>query len=46
MNLRNFIDEVDVTESFDDFQSVDKVAIPKFSNNVINEIFDELSFKR
>ena len=41
--FEEFIDEVDVTESFDDFQSVDKVAIPKFSNNVINEIFDELS---
>ena len=41
--FEEFIDEVDVTESFDDFQSVDKVVIPKFSNNVINEIFDELS---
>ena len=41
--FEEFIDEVDVTESFDDFQSVDKVVMPKFSNNVINEIFDELS---
>jgi len=41
--FEEFIDEVDGTESFDDFQSVDKVVIPKFSNNVINEIFDELS---
>lgn len=41
--FEEFIDEVDVTESFEDFQSVDKVVIPKFSNNVIKEIFDELS---
>ena len=41
--FEEFIDEVDVTESFEDFQSVDKVVIPKLANNVINEIFDELS---
>ena len=42
--FEEFIDEVDVTESFEDRQSVDKVVIPKFSNDVLNEIFDELSF--
>ena len=41
--FEEFIDEVDVTESFEDRQSVDKVVIPKFSNDVLNEIFDELS---
>ena len=41
--FEEFIDEVDVTESFEDCQSVDKVVMPKFSNDVLNEIFDELS---
>ena len=41
--FEEFIDEVDVTESFEDCQSVDEVVIPKFTNDVLNEIFDELS---
>lgn len=41
--FEEFIDEVDVTESFEDCRSVDEVVIPKFTNDVLNEIFDELS---
>lgn len=41
--FEEFIDEVEVKESFEDCQSVDKVKVPKFSNDVLNEILDELS---
>ena len=41
--FEDFIDEVEVKESFEDCQSVDEVVIPKFTNDVLNEIFDELS---
>ena len=41
--FEEFIDEVDVTESFEDCQSVDEVIIPKFTNDVLNEILGELS---
>lgn len=41
--FEEFIDEVDVTESFEDCRFVDEVVIPKFTNDVLNEIFDELS---
>lgn len=41
--FENFIDSVEVTESFEDCQSVEKVVVPKFSNDVLSEILGELS---
>ena len=41
--FEDFIDEVEVTESFEDCQPVEKVIIPKFSKDVLNEILGELS---
>ena len=41
--FEDFIDEVEVTESFEDCQPVEKVIIPKFSEDVLNEILGELS---
>ena len=41
--FEDFIDEVEVKESFEDCQSVNKVVIPKFSDDVLNEILGELS---
>lgn len=41
--FEDFIDEVEVKESFEDCQSVDKVVIPKFSDDVLNEVLGELS---
>ena len=41
--FEEFIDEVEVKESFEDCQSVDEVKVPKFSNDVLNEILGELS---
>lgn len=41
--FEEFIDEVKVKESFEDCQSVDEVKVPKFSNDVLNEILGELS---
>ena len=41
--FEDFIDEVEVTESFEDCQSVNKVVIPKFSDDVLNEVLGELS---
>lgn len=41
--FEKFIDEIEVIESFEDCQSVDKVEIPKFSNDVLSEILGELS---
>lgn len=38
-----FIDKVEVIESFEDCQSVEKVVVPKFSNDVLSEILGELS---
>ena len=38
-----FIDKVEVIESFEDCQSVEKVVVPKFTNDVLNEILGELS---
>lgn len=37
------IDKVEVIESFEDCQSVEKVVVPKFSNDVLSEILGELS---
>ena len=41
--FEDFIDEVEVTESFEDCQPVEKVIIPKLSEDVLNEILGELS---
>ena len=41
--FEDFIDEVEVKESFEDCQSVNKVVIPKFSDDVLNEVLGELS---
>ena len=41
--FEDFIDEVEVTVSFEDCQPVGKVIIPKFSEDVLNEILGELS---
>jgi len=41
--FEDFIDEVEVTESFEDCQPVEKVIIPKFSKDVLNEILGEFS---
>lgn len=41
--FEEFIDGVDVTESFEDCKFVDEVVISKFTNDILNEIFDELS---
>lgn len=41
--FEDFIDEVGVTESFEDCQPVEKVIIPKLSEDVLNEILGELS---
>ena len=41
--FEDFIDEVEVKESFEDCQSVNKVVIPKFSDYVLNEVLGELS---
>lgn len=41
--FEDFIDEVEVIESFEDCQSVEKVVVPKFSNDVLSEILGELS---
>lgn len=41
--FEDFIDELEVTESFEDCQPVEKVIIPKFSKDVLNEILGELS---
>ena len=38
-----FIDKVEVIESFEDCQSVEKVVVSKFSNDVLSEILGELS---
>ena len=41
--FEDFIDKVEVIESFEDCQSVEKVVVPKFSNDVLSEILGELS---
>jgi len=41
--FEEFIDKVEVAESFKDSQSVDEVALPKFSNDDIKEILGKLS---
>ena len=41
--FEEFIDEVEVKESFEDCQSVDEVEVPKFSNDALNGILGELS---
>ena len=41
--FEKFIDEIEVIESCEDCQSVYKVEIPKFSNDVLSEILGELS---
>ncbi len=41
--FEEFIEEVEVIESFEDCQPVEKVIIPKFSEDVLNEILGELS---
>ena len=41
--LEGFIDEVEVIDSFEDCQSVEKVVVPKFSDDVLSEISGELS---
>ena len=41
--FENFIDSVEVTESFEDCQSVEKVVVPKFPDTVLRAILGELS---
>ena len=41
--FENFIDPVEVTESFEECQSIDKVVVPKFSDDILSEILGELS---
>lgn len=41
--FENFIDPVEVTESFEECQSIDEVVIPKFSDDILSEILGELS---
>ena len=41
--FENFIDPVEVTESFEECQSIDEVVIPKFSDDIMSEILGELS---
>ena len=41
--FENCIDPVEVTESFEECQPVEKVIIPKLSEDVLNEILGELS---
>lgn len=40
--FENFIDPVEVTESFEECQSIDEVVIPKFSDDILSEILGEL----
>lgn len=41
--FENFIDPVEVTESFEECQSIDEIVIPKFSDDILSEILGELS---
>lgn len=41
--FENFIDPVEVTESFEECQSIDEIVIPKFSEDILSEILGELS---
>ena len=41
--FEGFIDEVEVKESFEDCQSVEKVVVPKFPDTVLRAILGELS---
>ena len=41
--FENFIDPVEVTESFEECQSIDEVVVPKFSDDILSEILGELS---
>lgn len=41
--FENFIDPVEVTESFEECQSIDEVVIPRFSDDILSEILGELS---
>ena len=41
--FEDFIDEVEVKESFEDCQAVDEVAVAKFSDDVLNAVLGELS---
>ena len=41
--FENCIDPVEVTESFEECQSIDEIVIPKFSDDILSEILCELS---
>lgn len=41
--FENFIDPVEVTESFEECQSIDEIVISKFSDDILSEILGELS---
>ncbi|OHQ87397.1 ATP-dependent DNA helicase [Streptococcus sp. HMSC076C09] len=41
--FENFIDPPEVTESFEECQSIDEIVIPKFSDDILSEILGELS---